>query len=123
MVGPSKAIEILLNDGISPLPTLEAGPSQRSWHRTSCSTGPAKRPTSWRRSPPLREDGKHLVHQSLDNSITEQLQLERHGIANGMGTEDSKNAIEAFLTGGNRQNSKASSRRPGRASGFWQVRL
>ena len=41
-----------------------------------------------------------LVMQSLDNSLTEQLELERHSIAEGMGTRDAMNAVGAFLSGG-----------------------
>ncbi len=102
VVGPSKAIEILLNDpNLSPADALEAGlvsevvaPDQLLDRAREKADKLAKK------SPYYVKMAKHLVHQSLDNSITEQLQLERHGIANGMGTEDSKNAIEAFLTGG-----------------------
>jgi 2-(1,2-epoxy-1,2-dihydrophenyl)acetyl-CoA isomerase len=42
---------------------------------------------------------KLLVGQSLDNSLTEQLQLERHGIANSMATEDLRTGVEAFFAG------------------------
>jgi hypothetical protein len=42
---------------------------------------------------------KSLIASSLDNSITEQLQSERHGIADSMGTEDLKRGVEAFFAG------------------------
>ena len=102
IVSARPEIEILLNDpNLSPADALEAGlvsevvaPDQLLDRAREKADKLAKK------SPYYVKMAKHLVHQSLDNSITEQLQLERHGIANGMGTEDSKNAIEAFLTGG-----------------------
>ena len=43
---------------------------------------------------------KPLIGQCLDNSLTEHLQLERHGIADSMGTEDLRGASTAFFEGG-----------------------
>ena len=102
VVGPSKAIEILLNDpNLQGPAALEAGlVSEVVPHDELMDRARAKAEKLAKKSPYYVKMAKHLVHQSLDNSITEQLQMERHGIANGMGTEDSKNAIEAFLTGG-----------------------
>jgi len=101
-VGPARAIEILLNDpNLSPADALAEGlvsevvAPDRLMERAR-----EKAEKLAKKSPYYVKMAKHLVHQSLDNSITEQLQLERHGIADGMGTEDSKNAIEAFLSGG-----------------------
>jgi enoyl-CoA hydratase/carnithine racemase len=42
---------------------------------------------------------KLLIGQSLDNSLTEHLQLERHGIADSMGTEDLREGVTAFFEG------------------------
>ena len=42
---------------------------------------------------------KSLVWQSLDNSLADHLQLERHGIAESMGTEDLRNGVAAFFAG------------------------
>jgi hypothetical protein len=42
---------------------------------------------------------KRLVGVSLENSITEHLQLERHGIADSMGTEDARIGVTAFFSG------------------------
>ena len=36
---------------------------------------------------------------SIENSLTEHLQLERHGIADSMATEDLRNGVEAFFGG------------------------
>jgi len=102
VVGPSKAVEILLNDPNLPgQAALEAGlVSEVVPHEELMDRARTKAAKLAKKSPYYVKMAKNLVHQSLDNSITEQLQLERHGIANGMGTEDSKNAIEAFLGGG-----------------------
>ena len=42
---------------------------------------------------------KRLVGQSLDNSLTDHLQAERHGIADSMGTEDLREGVTAFFEG------------------------
>ena len=42
---------------------------------------------------------KQLVGESLDNSLTEHLQLERHGIADSMATEDVREGVTAFFEG------------------------
>jgi enoyl-CoA hydratase/carnithine racemase len=43
---------------------------------------------------------KRLCGVSIENSLTEHLQLERHGIADSMATEDLRNGVEAFFGGG-----------------------
>jgi hypothetical protein len=42
---------------------------------------------------------KALTAVSLDNSLTEHLQLERHGIADSMATEDLRAGVTAFFAG------------------------
>jgi enoyl-CoA hydratase/carnithine racemase len=42
---------------------------------------------------------KALVAQSLDNSLAEHLQAERHGIADSMATEDLREGVTAFIDG------------------------
>ena len=42
---------------------------------------------------------KRLTGVSLENSLTEHLQLERHGIADSMATEDLRVGVEAFFGG------------------------
>ncbi len=37
---------------------------------------------------------KQLVGVSIENSLTDHLQLERHGIADSMATEDLRNGVE-----------------------------
>jgi 2-(1,2-epoxy-1,2-dihydrophenyl)acetyl-CoA isomerase len=102
VVGPSKAIEILINDpNLSPQDALAEGlVSEVVAPDELMKRAREKAEKLARKSPYYVKMAKKLVHQSVDNSITEQLELERHGIAEGMGTQDSKNAIEAFLSGG-----------------------
>jgi enoyl-CoA hydratase/carnithine racemase len=42
---------------------------------------------------------KTLIWESLDNSLADHLQLERHGIADSMGTEDLRNGVTKFFAG------------------------
>ena len=42
---------------------------------------------------------KRLVGQSLDNTLADHLQLERHGIADSMATEDLREGVTAFFEG------------------------
>ena len=102
VVGPSRAIEILLNDpNIAPADALKEGlVSEVVAPEDLLGRAREKADKLATKSPYYQKMAKHLVHQSLDNSLTEQLQLERHGIAEGMGSEDARGAIEAFLSGG-----------------------
>ena len=101
MVGPARAIELLLND-----PLLSAGdahqmgivsevvPGERLMERR------ARRPRSWRRRPPTTCGCRScLVAQSLGNTLADHLQVERHGIADSMATEDLREGVTAFLEG------------------------
>jgi enoyl-CoA hydratase/carnithine racemase len=42
---------------------------------------------------------KALVARSLDNTLADHLQLERHGIADSMATEDLRVGVTAFFAG------------------------
>jgi enoyl-CoA hydratase/carnithine racemase len=42
---------------------------------------------------------KRLVAESLDNSLADHLQLERHGIADSMATEDLAAGVRSFFAG------------------------
>ena len=42
---------------------------------------------------------KSLVGTSIEHTITEHLQLERHGIADVLGTEDARLGVTAFFSG------------------------
>ena len=42
---------------------------------------------------------KSLIGESLEHSLTDHLQLERHGIADSMATEDLRRGVTAFKAG------------------------
>jgi 2-(1,2-epoxy-1,2-dihydrophenyl)acetyl-CoA isomerase len=101
VVGPARARRILLEDPmISATEARELGladyvvPAEGLMDeaRSKAEELAAKAPHYVRMS-------KLLVGQSLDNSLTEQLQLERHGIADSMATEDLRTGVEAFFAG------------------------
>ncbi|HMT04754.1 MAG: enoyl-CoA hydratase/isomerase family protein [Solirubrobacterales bacterium] len=102
VVGPSRAIEILLNDpNLTPADALAEGlVSEVVAPEDLLDRARAKADKLATKSPYYQRMAKKLVHQSLDNSLTEQLELERHSIAEGMGTRDAMNAVGAFLSGG-----------------------
>ncbi|MGK2933435.1 MAG: enoyl-CoA hydratase/isomerase family protein [Solirubrobacterales bacterium] len=101
VVGPGKAIELLLNDpNLTAQDALDAGlvtevvPADELLERAK---DKARKLAT--KSPYYAKKAKELVHVSLDNTLTEHLQLERHGIADSMGTEDLQAAVTAFLDG------------------------
>lgn len=101
VVGPGPAIEILLNDPLIPAEgALQAGlvsevvPADELLDRAH-----EKARKLAAKSPHYVRMAKALVAQSLDNSLADHLQLERHGIADSMATEDLRDAVEAFFAG------------------------
>jgi enoyl-CoA hydratase/carnithine racemase len=101
VVGPSRALELLLND-----PNMSAqdalaeklvaevvAPDELMGRvREKAEKLAAKAPYYVRMS-------KRLVGQSIENNLTEHLQLERHGIADSMATEDLRAGVTAFFAG------------------------
>jgi 2-(1,2-epoxy-1,2-dihydrophenyl)acetyl-CoA isomerase len=102
VVGPSKALELLLED-----PNLKAE-AARELGLVSEVVGPeelmetaqAKAEKLAKMAPHYVKMAKRLVGVSIENSITEHLQLERHGIADSMATEDLRQGVETFFSGG-----------------------
>jgi 2-(1,2-epoxy-1,2-dihydrophenyl)acetyl-CoA isomerase len=101
VVGPSKALELLLDD-----PNLKA-PDALAMGLVS-ETVPADQvlPRARERAaelgrlaPHYVKMAKRLVGVSIENSLAEHLQLERHGIADGLGTEDARRGVTAFFSG------------------------
>lgn len=101
VVGPSRALEILLEDpNMSAADALEEG-------LVSAVTAPdelagaarAKAEELAKKAPHYVKMAKRLVGQSIENRITEHLQLERHGIADSMATEDLREGAIAFFSG------------------------
>ncbi|HWO46994.1 MAG TPA: enoyl-CoA hydratase/isomerase family protein [Solirubrobacterales bacterium] len=87
VVGPSKALELLLDD-----PNLSA---EELMQRAQVRAGELAK-----KAPHYVKTAKKLVGVSIENSINDHLQLERHGIADSMATEDLRNGVETFFSGG-----------------------
>jgi enoyl-CoA hydratase/carnithine racemase len=101
VVGPSKATELLMLDPmIKPAEALELGlvtkvvPANALMDeaRAMAEELAAKAPHYIRMS-------KILASQSINNSLADHLQVERHGIADSMGTEDLAEGVRAFFAG------------------------
>jgi 2-(1,2-epoxy-1,2-dihydrophenyl)acetyl-CoA isomerase len=101
VIGPSKALELLLNDpNLTAQDALEAGlvsevvPADALIDRAR-----EKAAKLAAKAPHYVRMAKLLSRQSLENSLAEHLQLERHGIADSMGTEDLRAGVTAFFAG------------------------
>ena len=101
VVGPAKALELLLNDPLlSAEQALDLG-------IVSKVVGPGELLTEARakadklatKAPHYVRMAKRLIGESLDNSLTDHLQAERHGIADSMATEDLREGVGAFFEG------------------------
>jgi 2-(1,2-epoxy-1,2-dihydrophenyl)acetyl-CoA isomerase len=101
VVGPSKALELLLNDPLlSAEQALELGIVSKVVEPDELlSEARAKVEKLATKAPHYVRMAKLLVGQSLENSLTEHLQLERHGIADSMATEDLREGVTAFFEG------------------------
>lgn len=102
VVGPSRALELLLDDpnmsaedalGERLVTDVVAPEELMDRARERAEKLAAKAPYYVRMA-------KTLTGVSIENSLTEHLQLERHGIADSMATEDLKNGVAAFFGGG-----------------------
>ncbi len=101
VIGPSKALELLLNDpNLTAQDALEAGlisevvPADALMERAN-----EKAAKLAAKAPHYIRMAKQLVAVSLENTLAEHLQLERHGIADSMGTEDLRAGVTAFFAG------------------------
>jgi 2-(1,2-epoxy-1,2-dihydrophenyl)acetyl-CoA isomerase len=101
VVGPAKAMELALNDpNLDARAALDAGlvsevvPADQLLTRTRevAEKLAAKAPHYVRMA-------KSLLHESIEHSLTDHLQLERHGIADSMATEDLRRGVTAFFAG------------------------
>jgi 2-(1,2-epoxy-1,2-dihydrophenyl)acetyl-CoA isomerase len=101
VVGPARALELLLHDPLlSAAEAREEGivaevvPADRLMEvaRERAEELAAKAPHYVRMS-------KSLIGQSLENTLADHLQVERHGIADSMATEDLREGVTAFLEG------------------------
>src|SRR4051812_8193170 len=102
VVGPSRALELLLEDpNLGAAEALEEGLVSEVVAADELMTAArAKAEKLAAKAPHYVRMAKQLCGVSLENSLTEHLQLERHGIADSMATEDLKNGVEAFFGGG-----------------------
>jgi 2-(1,2-epoxy-1,2-dihydrophenyl)acetyl-CoA isomerase len=102
VVGPSRALEILLED-----PDMKASDALAE-RLVSEVVAPdelleqarAKAEKLGAKAPYYVKMAKSLCGQSIENGLTEHLQLERHGIADSMATEDLRDGVTAFFGGG-----------------------
>jgi 2-(1,2-epoxy-1,2-dihydrophenyl)acetyl-CoA isomerase len=101
IVGQARALELLLHDPLlSAAEAREEGivaevvPADRLMEaaRERAEELAAKAPHYVRMS-------KSLIGQSLENTLADHLQAERHGIADSMATEDLREGVTAFLEG------------------------
>lgn len=102
VVGPSRALELLLEDpNLGAAEALEEGlVSEVVAAEELMTAARAKAEKLAAKAPHYVRMAKRLCGASIENSLTEHLQLERHGIADSMATEDLKNGVEAFFGGG-----------------------
>jgi enoyl-CoA hydratase/carnithine racemase len=101
VVGPAKALELLLNDPVlSAEAALELGiVSKVVAPDELLGEARAKAAKLAAKAPHYVRMAKLLIGESLDNSLTEHLQVERHGIADSMATEDLREGVTAFFEG------------------------
>ena len=101
VVGPSRALEILLND-----PNMSAQDALAEKLVTEVVAPEELMERAHEKAEKLAAKAPHYVRmakllcgQSIENSLTEHLQLERHGIADSMATEDLRAGVTAFFGG------------------------
>ena len=101
IIGPSKALELLLNDpNLTAADALEAGlVSEVVAPDALMDRAREKADKLAAKAPHYVRMAKKLVGVSLDNSLAEHLQLERHGIADSMATEDLREGVSKFFAG------------------------
>jgi 2-(1,2-epoxy-1,2-dihydrophenyl)acetyl-CoA isomerase len=101
VVGPSKALELALND-----PNLDANSALEEGLVSEVVPAGELIPRAREKATKLAAKAPHyvrmaklLLHESIENSLNDHLQLERHGIADSMATEDLRRGVTAFFAG------------------------
>ena len=101
VVGPSRALELLLND-----PNLSAQDALAERLVSEVVPGAELMDRALDKAEKLAASAPHYVRMakllcgtSIENSLADHLQVERHGIADSMGTEDLRAGVEAFFAG------------------------
>ncbi len=102
VVGPSRALELLLED---PNMKAQEALAERIVAEVVApdelmEAARAKAEKLATKAPHYVRMAKTLANTSIEHTMTEHLQLERHGIADSMATEDLRNGVEAFFGGG-----------------------
>ena len=101
VVGPAKALELALDD-----PNLDANSALEEGLVGEVVAADELIPRARERAAKLATKApyyvrmaKRLLHESIENSLNDHLQLERHGIADSMATEDLRRGVTAFFAG------------------------
>lgn len=101
VVGPSKALELALND-----PNLDANAALGEGLVSEVVPADQLMPRAQEKAEKLAAKAPHyvrmakrLLHESIEHSLTDHLQIERHGIADSMATEDLRRGVTAFFAG------------------------
>jgi 2-(1,2-epoxy-1,2-dihydrophenyl)acetyl-CoA isomerase len=101
VVGPSKALELALNDpNLDAKTALEEGLVSEVVPADELIGRAREKATKLAaKAPHYVRMAKLLLHESIENSLNDHLQLERHGIADSMATEDLRRGVTAFFAG------------------------
>jgi enoyl-CoA hydratase/carnithine racemase len=101
VIGPAAACELMLEDpNLTAADALERGlVSEVVVAEELLLAAGGKAAELAGKSPHYQRMVKRLVWESLDNSLADHLQIERHGIAESMGTEDLRNGVRDFFAG------------------------
>jgi enoyl-CoA hydratase/carnithine racemase len=101
VVGPARALELLLNDPLmSAAQARDEGIVAEVVPADELMDAARERAAELaKRAPHYVRMSKLLVSRSLENTLPDHLQLERHGIADSMATEDLREGVTAFLDG------------------------
>jgi 2-(1,2-epoxy-1,2-dihydrophenyl)acetyl-CoA isomerase len=101
VVGQARAVELLLHD-----PLLSAAEAQEEGIVAEVVPADRLMEVARERAEELAAKAPHyvrmsklLIGQSLENTLADHLQVERHGIADSMATEDLREGVTAFLDG------------------------
>ena len=101
VVGPARALEILLDDPNMPAAdALELGLVTEVVAADELAARARENAAKLApMAPHYVKMAKRLAGGRIENSLAEHLQLERHGIADGLGTEDARIGVTAFFGG------------------------
>ncbi|HZA58323.1 MAG TPA: enoyl-CoA hydratase-related protein [Solirubrobacterales bacterium] len=101
VIGPARALQLAFEDPvIDANAALELGlVSQVVPGEELLDAAHAKAEELAQKAPHYMRMAKHLINESIEHSLTDHLQLERHGIADSMGTEDLRRGVTAFKAG------------------------